>query len=103
MMSRDSISNRVSFRWICPLCTLTAYAILSLLPIGAAAQVPVLTPGLHNLTLPRADEPAIHYAITIPGNYSPSTPGFGARRLEQPRKREGRERIAGHGHGPILN
>jgi predicted peptidase len=74
MMSRDSISNRVSFRWICPLCTIMAYAILSLLPIGAAAQVPVLTPGLHNLTLPRADEPPIHYAIFIPGNYSPSTP-----------------------------
>jgi hypothetical protein len=74
MMSRDSISNRVSFRWICPLRTIMAYGILSLLPIGAAAQVPVLTPGLHNLTLPRADEPAIHYAIFIPGNYSPSGP-----------------------------
>jgi len=55
-----------------------AYAILSLLPIGVAAQLagdpPVLTPGLHNLKLARADEPAISYAISIPGNYSPSTP-----------------------------
>jgi predicted peptidase len=55
-----------------------AYAILSLLPIGAAAQVvgdpPALTPGLHHLKLPRTDEPAIGYAIFIPGNYSPSAP-----------------------------
>jgi hypothetical protein len=52
--------------------------IVSLLPIGVAAQATgdslVLTPGLHNLELPRADEPAIHYAISIPRNYSPSTP-----------------------------
>src|SRR5713226_6433202 len=78
MMPLDSISKRVAFRRICPLCTIMAYAILSLLPIGVAAQVvgdpPALTPGLHTLKLPRADEPAIHYAITIPGNYSPSTP-----------------------------
>jgi predicted peptidase len=78
MMSLDSISKRVSFRRICSLCTIVVYAILSLLPTGVAAQVvddpPVLTPGLHNLTLSRADEPAIHYAISIPGNYSPSTP-----------------------------
>ncbi len=78
MMSPDSISKRVCFRRIFPLCTIMAYAILSSLPIGAAAQViddpPVLTPGLHNLELPRADEPAIRYAISIPGNYSPSTP-----------------------------
>jgi predicted peptidase len=76
MMSLDSISKRVYFRGIWPLCTIMAYAILSLLPIGVAAQVvgdpPVLTPGLHNLALPRADEPAIRYAIYIPGNYSPS-------------------------------
>jgi len=55
-----------------------AYAILSLLPIGVAAQVvgdpTVLTPGLHDLKLPRADDPAISYAIYIPDNYSPSTP-----------------------------
>lgn len=78
MMSFDSISKRVHFRRICPLCTIMAYAILSLSPIGVAAQVvgdpPVLTPGLHNLKLLRADEPAIRYAIRIPGNYSPSTP-----------------------------
>jgi predicted peptidase len=78
MMSRDSISKRVCFRSIYPLCTIMACAVLSLLPIGVAAQVvgdpPVLTPGLHNLKLPRADEPAISYAISIPGNYSSSTP-----------------------------
>jgi predicted peptidase len=77
-MALDSISRRVRFRRIRPLCTMMAYAILSLLPIGVAAQVagdpPVLTPGLHSLTLARADEPAISYAISIPGNYSPSTP-----------------------------
>ncbi len=76
MMSLDSISKRVCFRSIYPLCTIMACAILSLLPIGVAAQVvgdpPVLTPGLHNLELPRADEPAIRYAIYIPGNYSPT-------------------------------
>src|ERR1700719_3507289 len=76
MTSLDSISKRVYFRGIWPLCTIMAYAILSLLPIGVAAQVvgdpPVLTPGLHNLELPRADEPAIRYAIYIPGNYSPT-------------------------------
>lgn len=78
MMSLDSISKCVHFRWIYPLCTIMAYAIVSLLPISAAAQVaadpPVLTPGLHDLKLTRADEPAIGYAISIPGNYSPSTP-----------------------------
>src|SRR6266849_223806 len=78
MMSPDSISKRVCCRRIFPLCTIMAYAILSSLPIGAAAQViddpPVLTPGLHNLELSRADEPAIRYAISIPATYSPSTP-----------------------------
>jgi predicted peptidase len=80
MMSLDSISKLVYFRRICPLCTVTimAFAILFLLPIGAAAQAvddsPVLTPGLHSLSLPREDEPAIHYAISIPRNYSPSRP-----------------------------
>jgi predicted peptidase len=34
----------------------------------------VLTPGLHSLTFTRAGEPAIGYAISIPANYSPSTP-----------------------------
>lgn len=77
-MAPDSISKRVHFRPICLLCAMMAYAMLSLLPIGVAAQVagdpPVLTPGLHNLRLLRADEPAIRYAIYIPGSYSPSTP-----------------------------
>jgi predicted peptidase len=72
MMSLESI------RRICTLCTIVACAILSLFPIGAAAKVlgdpPVVTPGLHLLTLPRAGEPAIRYAISIPRNYFPSTP-----------------------------
>ena len=77
-MSLDTISQRVCFRRTCPFGTIMACVIVSLLPIGVAAQAtgdsPVLTPGLHNLALPRADEPAIHYAISIPRNYSPSTP-----------------------------
>jgi predicted peptidase len=67
-----------STRRICLLCTIMAYAVLSLLPIGAAAQVlvdaPALTPGLHHLKVSRADEPAIGYAISIPANYSAATP-----------------------------
>src|ERR1700730_3171861 len=78
MMSLDSISKCVDLRRIYPLCTIMAYAILSLLPICAAAQVagepPVLTPGLHEQKLPRAGAPAISYAISIPSTYSPSTP-----------------------------
>jgi predicted peptidase len=78
MMPLDSISTRACFRRTRLLCAIMAYAILSLLPIGAAAQVagdpPALAPGLHRLTLPRADEPAVHYAIYVPGDYSPSTP-----------------------------
>ena len=78
MMSRDSICGRVPFRWICPLCTIMAFALLSVLPIGAAAQGagdrPVLAPGLHELTLARAGEPGVGYAISIPTTYSPSTP-----------------------------
>jgi predicted peptidase len=78
-MPLDRIFKRVRFRRIYPVCTIMAYAILCLWPIGAAAQVagdvPVLTtPGLRNLTLLRRDEPPIHYAIDIPANYSPSTP-----------------------------
>jgi len=77
-MLLDSISKRVPFRWICCLCTVMAYAVLSLLPIGVAAQVtgdpPVLTPGLHSLRLPRADGPGVRYAIYIPDDYSPSKP-----------------------------
>lgn len=77
-MSFNRISTSVRFQWICLLCALMAYAILSVLPVGAAAQgvgdPPVLTPGLHHLTLPPADGPAVRYAISIPANYSPSTP-----------------------------
>ena len=73
MMSLHSTSKRVCFRRIAPLCMIIACAILSLSPIGVAAQVagdpPVLAPGLHNLQLPRADEPAIRYAIYIPNDY----------------------------------
>jgi len=58
--------------------TFMACAIPFWLPFSAASQAvgdsPVLTPGLHSLSLPRADEPAIHYALSIPRNYSPSTP-----------------------------
>ena len=46
MMSLDSISRRVFFRRICPLCTIMACAIQSLLPIGAAAQAPGDPPAL---------------------------------------------------------
>src|SRR6266571_3664678 len=78
MMSRDRICRRAPFRWIGPLCAITAFALLSVLPIGAAAQgaddPPVLAPGLHELTLARAGEPGIGYAISIPPTYSPSTP-----------------------------
>jgi predicted peptidase len=76
MMSLRSISKRIRFRRIWPRCTIAAYAVIFLLPIGAAAQVAgepaVFTPGLHNLTLPRADAPAIRYTISIPASYSPS-------------------------------
>lgn len=79
-MPLDSISKLVYFRRICPGCTVTVMvcAIPFLVPMGAAAQAvadsPVLAPGLHSLSLPRADEPAIHYALSIPRNYSPSKP-----------------------------
>ena len=70
MMPFASISKRVFFRRICPLRTIMACAILSLLPVAAAAQAvvgdpPALTPGLHYLTLSRVDEPAIRYTISI--------------------------------------
>jgi len=55
-----------------------ALALLSKLPIGAAAQgignPPVFGPGLHEHTLKRAGEPGISYAISIPPDYTPSTP-----------------------------
>ena len=149
MMSRDSISKRAWFRWICPLCTILAYAILSLLPIGVAAQVvrnpPALVPGLHDLSCRVQANPRsatrCPFRVTIhptrlslsflhcisgseaempagAGRRRGADPhrsgargtrrhhrraGFGARRLEQPRKREGSERIARHGPGPLLN
>src|SRR5712672_808366 len=76
MISRYSTCGRVPFRWICPLFTIVAFALLSKLPIGAAAQgignPPVF--GLHEHTLKRAGEPGISYAISIPPDYTPSTP-----------------------------
>src|SRR5215467_5456251 len=76
MMSPDGISKHV--RRFFPFYMITAYAILSLLPTGLAGQgvgdPPLLTPGLHNLELPRTGEPAVRYAISIPDNYSPSMP-----------------------------
>lgn len=78
MMSRDGISRRVCLRRLYPLCAIMPYAIFSLLPIGVAAQVAgdpaALPPGVHNLTLLRGGEPAVGYAISIPANYSRSTP-----------------------------
>jgi len=79
-MSLDSIAKLVYLRRIFPLCavTIVAFGVLFLLPLSVAGQVasdsPVLTPGLHSLILPRPDQPAVHYAISIPRNYSPSTP-----------------------------
>jgi len=53
-------------------------AALSLVPLGATAQTAgnlrTLPPGLHHLQLPRAGEPTVGFAISIPANYSPSTP-----------------------------
>jgi predicted peptidase len=65
---------------ICRPCTATivAFAIQFLLPLSVSAQaesdLPVLTPGLHSLSFQVADEPAVHYAISIPRNYSPFSP-----------------------------
>ncbi len=39
----------------------------------SVSPTPALSPGVHSLTLRRADEPPIHYAISIPPNYSTST------------------------------
>jgi predicted peptidase len=74
MMSLDRISKHG--RRIFLVYTITAYAILSLLPTGLAGQVvdDPHTPGLHYLKLPRTDQPTIRYAISIPDSYSPSTP-----------------------------
>lgn len=78
MMSRDRTWGRFPFRWIRSLFTIMAFALLSVLPTGAAAQgpgsAPMSAPGLHELTLARAGEPGVGYAISIPPGYSPSTP-----------------------------
>ena len=78
MMSLHKISKRDYLRRISPLCTIMAYAFLTLLPIGAAAQVAddpaERTPGLQDLELSRPDEPTIRYAISIPRTYSALTP-----------------------------
>jgi predicted peptidase len=78
MMSRYSTCGGAPFRWLCPLFTIMG-ALLSVLPIGAAAQGVgnplVLAPGLHERTLARAGEPGIGYAISIPPTYSPTAPG----------------------------
>ena len=76
MMSRYGACGRVPFRWIRPLFSIMTFALLSAVPIGAAAQdagLPVFVPGLHELTLTRAGEPGIGYAISIPPSYSTST------------------------------
>src|SRR5436190_1749921 len=78
MMSRYIDCERVLFRLSCPLFTIMAVALLSMLPINAAAQgvgnLPPFAPGLHELTFRRVGEPGIGYAISIPPSYSPSTP-----------------------------
>src|SRR5579872_3478242 len=80
MMSMDKISKPVCSRRICLLCTvrIMVFAIQFLLPLSITAQAvgdsAVLTPGMHSLSLSRGDEPAVRYAISIPRNYSPSTP-----------------------------
>ena len=78
MMSLHCISKRVYLRRVSPLCMVMAYAILSMLPISAAAQVAddpsERVPGLQDLELSRPDEPTIRYAISIPRTYSPLTP-----------------------------
>ena len=40
---------------------------------GAAMQVPVLSKGIHSLTLQRPGAPPIHYAISIPAGASPTS------------------------------
>ena len=146
MMSPDSMSKRFGFRRLCPLCAIMAFAILSCCrsapPRRSRMIRRVLTPGLHDLKLPRADEPddplcdlhsgqlfsvhacPAHSCVALRGparlgrrrwgrgadpHWSGARgtrrhhrrAGFGARRLEQPRKREGGERIARHGPGPL--
>ena len=51
-------------------------AVLFWLPNHASGQnaPPVSAPGLHTLTLPRANGPAVEYAIVIPSTYTRATP-----------------------------
>ena len=54
--------------------TIMVFLLFVLLPIVMIAQAEAslpLAPGLHSLTLRSANEPTIHYAISIPSNYSP--------------------------------
>src|SRR5436190_6486979 len=54
--------------------TIMVSSLFVLLPIVMSAQAEAnlpLAPGLHSLTLQSANEHTIHYAISIPGNYSP--------------------------------
>ena len=46
MMSRDRMWGRFPFRWIRPLFTIMAFALLFVLPTGAAAQGPGSAPML---------------------------------------------------------
>src|SRR5258706_130635 len=59
------------------LSTIMAFAILSMLPAGAAAQGssdPPVTPGLHHLNFQRPGEPTVGYTISIPASYFSSKP-----------------------------
>ncbi len=53
-----------------------ACGILPVLPLTAAAQgdANTLTPGVYHLNLARTGEPTVGYAISVPPNYSSSTP-----------------------------
>jgi predicted peptidase len=82
MMSLDRIFKRAGFRWMRRLRAIAAWAMLSLLPAAAAAQgaddsladPPVPAPGMYNMMLPRAGEPTVRYAISIPRGYSSAAP-----------------------------
>ena len=67
------MATNVSRAWA---IMIIAFATPLLRPICAAAQgvddPPILTSGLHSLSLLRADQPEIHYSISIPRGYSPS-------------------------------
>ena len=72
------MSKGFELRRLYPLCAIMAYAMLSMLPSGAAAQgggdPPTLGPGLHDLRLQRPGEPAVRYTIYIPSTYVLSRP-----------------------------